>query len=405
MAVIRSETITVTKQTYETNEVKEDIQETVASIENLGNELSLKVSKGEVVSEINLSEEGARIKGEKISLDGNVTVSPGFKLTAETIDGGTFNGNSFIKKIDIRTNDGNLPIEIKGQSSIDDAGIIIEQKTKEVISGGIISDSRSIINNGLTVGTALDAANGDRRIDYTKDYSQVGSSGIITPSVTRRSDRAVPYWNGKGSNTLTDSSALVSAGIVSSANAFYAGVGTDFLITDKNGYNSGKGITYKPLIASQLTAGNLSLNGANSFINKAGNSTWFVDGNGNRTDITCKTVSQSSLLSLKTDIKDVSPEDALADILATDVKQYRFIGEDTAETHTTFIIDDVNETKKYNVPSQFLAEDKQGRDDGTVIGYLMLAIKAQNEQIKTLEKEKNNLVERLSKIEGLLNLD
>ncbi|WP_183117403.1 hypothetical protein, partial [Brochothrix thermosphacta] len=181
----------------------------------------------------------------------------------------------------------------------------IEQKTKDITSGGIISDSRSILNNGLTVGTALDAANGDRRIDYTKDYSQVSSSGIVTPNIVRTSDRAIPYWNGKGSNTLTDSSALVSAGIVSSANAFYAGVGTDFLITDKNGYNSGKGITYKPLIASQLTAGNLSLNGGNSFINKAGNSTWFVDGNGNRTDITCKTVSQSSLLSLKTDIEDV----------------------------------------------------------------------------------------------------
>ncbi|WP_183117412.1 hypothetical protein, partial [Brochothrix thermosphacta] len=181
----------------------------------------------------------------------------------------------------------------------------IEQKTKDITSGGIISDSRTILNNGLTVGTALDAANGDRRIDYTKDYSQVSSSGVITPNIVRTSDRAIPYWNGKGSNTLTDSSALVSAGIVSSANAFYAGVGTDFLITDKNGYNSGKGITYKPLIASQLTAGNLSLNGANSFINKAGNSTWFVDGNGNRTDITCKTVSQSSLLSLKTDIEDV----------------------------------------------------------------------------------------------------
>ncbi|WP_218729993.1 gp58-like family protein [Brochothrix thermosphacta] len=376
-----------------------------SQISQLADNINLKVNTGDVINQINIDPKGVIISGKKISLDGDVRVLPGFKLAAETIDGGTFNGNSFIKAIDIKTNDGNLPIEIKGKSSIDDAGIIIEQKTKDITSGGIISDSRTILNNGLTVGTALDAANGDRRIDYTKDYSQVSSSGVITPNIVRTSDRAIPYWNGKGSNTLTDSSALVSAGIVSSANAFYAGVGTDFLITDKNGYNSGKGITYKPLIASQLTAGNLSLNGANSFINKAGNSTWFVDGNGNRTDITCKTVSQSSLLSLKTDIEDVSPEDALADILATDVKQYRFIGEDTAETHTTFIIDDVNKTKKYNVPSQFLAEDKQGRDDGTVIGYLMLAMKAQNEQIKTLEKEKNNLNERLSKIESLLNLD
>ncbi|WP_413521604.1 tail fiber domain-containing protein [Brochothrix thermosphacta] len=379
-----------------------------SQITQLADNINLKVDTGDVINQINIDPKGIIISGKKISLDGDVSVLPGFKLKAETINGGTFNGNSFIKAIDIRTNDGNLPIEIKGKSSIDDAGIIIEQKTKDTTSGGIISDSRSILNNGLTVGTALDAANGDRRIDYTKDYSQVSSSGIVTPNIVRTSDRAVPYWNGTGSGDFsrTDVESLKANGIspASTGTHFYIGAKGEVRIVDEKG-NSAAGITYKPLVASQLTAGNLSLNGANSFINKAGNSTWFVDGNGNRTDITCKTVSQSSLLSLKTDIKDVNPEDALADILATDVKQYRFIGEDTAETHTTFIIDDVNKTKKYNVPSQFLAEDKQGRDDGTVIGYLMLAMKAQNEQIKTLENEKNSLNERLSKIESLLNLD
>ncbi|WP_413486025.1 tail fiber domain-containing protein [Brochothrix thermosphacta] len=382
--------------------------EASSQISQLADNINLKVDTGDVINQINIDPKGVIISGKKISLDGDVRVLPGFKLTAETINGGTFNGNSFIKEIDIRTNDGNLPIEIKGKSSIDDAGIIIEQKTKDTTSGGIISDSRSILNNGLTVGTALDAANGDRRIDYTKDYSQVSSSGIVTPNIVRTSDRATPYWNGTGSGDFsrTDVESLKANGIspTSTGTHFYIGAKGEVRIVDEKG-NSAAGITYKPLIASQLTAGNLSLNGANSFINKAGNSTWFVDGSGNRTDITCKTVSQSSLLSLKTDIKDVSPDDALADILATDVKQYRFIGEDTAETHTTFIIDDINKTKKYNVPSQFLAEDKQGRDDGTVIGYLMLAMKAQNEQIKTLEKEKNSLNERFSKIESLLNLD
>ncbi|ODJ62186.1 tail fiber domain-containing protein [Brochothrix thermosphacta] len=376
-----------------------------SQITQLADNINLKVDTGDVINQINIDPKGVIISGKKISLDGDVSVLPGFKLKAETINGGTFNGNSFIKAIDLKNEAGH---NVTGESSIDDEGIIITQKTKDPVSGTELSETRSILNNGITIGTPLDYSNGDKSIDYKKEYSQLGKYALITPDVVRTSDRATPYWNGTGSGDFsrTDVESLKANGIspTSTGTHFYIGAKGEVRIVDEKG-NSAAGITYKPLIASQLTAGNLSLNGANSFINKAGNSTWFVDGNGNRTDITCKTVSQSSLLSLKTDIEDVSPEDALADILATDVKQYRFIGEDTAETHTTFIIDDVNKTKKYNVPSQFLAEDKQGRDDGTVIGYLMLAMKAQNEQIKTLEKEKNNLNERLSKIESLLNLD
>ncbi|WP_220722057.1 gp58-like family protein, partial [Brochothrix thermosphacta] len=116
--------------------------EASSQISQLADNINLKVDTGDVINQINIDPKGVIISGKKISLDGDVRVLPGFKLAAETIDGGTFNGNSFIKAIDIKTNDGNLPIEIKGKSSIDDAGIIIEQKTKDITSGGIISDSR-----------------------------------------------------------------------------------------------------------------------------------------------------------------------------------------------------------------------------------------------------------------------
>lgn len=343
----------------------EETEKIIANIENLGEELSLTVKKGEVVSEINLSEEGVRIKGEKISLDGNVTVSPGFKLTAETIDGGTFKGNSFIKDIDIRTTDGNLPIEIKGQSTIDDAGIIIEQKTKDTTSGGIISDSRSIINNGLTVGTALDAANGDRRIDYTKDYSQVSSSGVVTPNVIRKSDRAMPYWNGTGNGNMASSRnapALMTDGICANATgAMYLGSESEIRVTNRNGFNNGAGLTYKPIRASAFTV--------------------------------------SSSRDVKKNIEDWAG-DALKLVNGTRVAEYH--------------LKDENEDFDYKRIGLIVQESPieiinfNGGDSIDLYEMTSLLWKSVQEldaKNKLLENEKNNLDERLSKIESLLNLD
>lgn len=360
MAIINSEELPVTKNGHDINEAQGTANKAVASIENLGDELSLKVSKGEVVSEINLSEEGVRIKGDKIGLDGNVTVSPGFKLKAETIDGGTFNGNSFIKAIDIRTNEGNLPIEIKGKSSIDDAGIIIEQKTKDVISGGIISDSRSILNNGLTVGTALDAANGDRRIDYTKDYSQVSSSGIVTPNVVRRSDRAVPYWNGKGGGDFSTEGALKANGITPNATHFYIGVPGEVRIVDEKG-NTTAGLTYKPIRASAFTV--------------------------------------ASSRDYKKNIEEYTG-DALELVNGTRVTQYNLNDEDENVDY-----------KRVGLIVQESPLEIINFDGGDSIDLYEMAsilwksVQELDAKNKVLEKEKNNLVERLSKIEGLLNLD
>lgn len=73
-----------------------------------------KVSKGEVVSEINQSAEGVKIKGEKISLEGTVTVNDNFKVLSDgsvQAKNGTFEGtiksqNAEITggKVNIQTN-------------------------------------------------------------------------------------------------------------------------------------------------------------------------------------------------------------------------------------------------------------------------------------------------------------
>ncbi|ANZ98163.1 hypothetical protein BFC20_10840 [Brochothrix thermosphacta] len=335
--------------------------EASSQISQLVDNINLKVDTGDVINQINIDPKGVIISGKKISLDGDVSVLPGFKLKAETINGGTFNGNSFIKAIDIRTNDGNLPVEIKGKSSIDDAGIIIEQKTKDTTSGGIISDSRSILNNGLTVGTALDAANGDRRIDYTKDYSQVSSSGVITPNVVRTSDRALPYWNGTGSGDFSKESALIANGISVTGANFYIGVKTEARIVDEKGNVSGQTLTYKPIRASAFTV-------ASSRDVKKNIEDWTGDAlklvNGTRV----------TEYNLKDENEDIDYKRIGLIVQESPIEIINFIGGDSIDLY----------------------------EMASILWKSVQELDAKN---KALEKEKNNLNERLSKIEGLLNLD
>lgn len=387
--------------------------EASSQISQLADNINLKVDVDGVVSAINLDKDGAIISGKKISLDGDVSVLPGFKLKAETINGGTFNGNSFIKAIDIRTNDGNLPIEIKGKSSIDDAGIIIEQKTKDVISGGIISDSRSILNNGLTVGAALDASNGDRRIDYTKDYSQVAASGIITPNVVRKSDRAMPYWNATGSSNLSTSEALLAGGIATSATNFYIGASGEIRVTDANGYNSGKTIGYKPIKASSFI-----ISGDETFTTDSGyailrsatdSDAVFLQGSevrvtahksgGTYRPIRASAFTVSSSRDVKKNIEDYSG-DALELVNGTRVTQYNLNDEDEDVDYKRIgLIVQESPLEIIN----FIGGDSI--DLYEMASILWKSVQELDAKNKALEKEKNNLNERLSKIESLLNLD
>lgn len=332
-----------------------------SQISQLADNINLKVDTGDVINQINIDPKGVIISGKKISLDGDVSVLPGFKLKAETINGGTFNGNSFIKAIDIRTNDGNLPIEIKGKSSIDDAGIIIEQKTKDTTSGGIISDSRSILNNGLTVGTALDAANGDRRIDYTKDYSQVSSSGVITPNVVRTSDRALPYWNATGSGDFSKESALIANGISVTGANFYIGVKTETRIVDEKGNVSGQTLTYKPIRASAFTV--------------------------------------ASSRDVKKNIEDWTG-DALKLVNGTRVTEYH-LKDENEEIDYKRIGLIVQESPLEII--NFIGGDSI--DLYEMASILWKSVQELDAKNKALENEKNDLNERLSKIESLLILD
>ena len=108
------------------------------------------------------------------------------------------------------------------------------------------------------------------------------------------------------------------------------------------------------------------------------------------TDVKAKSFSQQSTLSSKTNIEEVDPKDALDLVNQTDIRSYQYksdVAQGKTKRYTSLIIDDVNDVSQYCAPDEFVNDDRTGRDDGSAVGYLFLAVKELTKRIKTLEEK------------------
>lgn len=108
---------------------------------------------------------------------------------------------------------------------------------------------------------------------------------------------------------------------------------------------------------------------------------YFTDGK-NAVDLTVRSLSQSSLVSLKENFGEIKPDKALDETLKSDIRSYNFIG-DSAK-HVSPMIDDVN--NELYIPKDWLGEDGKTVDTYNIIGYLVQSIKALHQQIKELKQ-------------------
>ncbi|MGV0012024.1 tail fiber domain-containing protein [Limosilactobacillus fermentum] len=114
--------------------------------------------------------------------------------------------------------------------------------------------------------------------------------------------------------------------------------------------------------------------------------------NNSYTNVIAKSFSQQSTLSAKTNIETVDPKDALDLVNRTDIRSYQYktdVAEGKTKRYTSLIIDDVNDVSQYCAPDEFVNESRTGRDDGSAVGYLFLAVKELTRRIKTLEEKLN----------------
>ena len=99
---------------------------------------------------------------------------------------------------------------------------------------------------------------------------------------------------------------------------------------------------------------------------------------------------QKSTLSSKTRIQPLDTAKALATINATDLTTFQYkaeIAEGMTKRHAGPIIDDVHDVAQYQTPDAFVAENRQGRSDGDIVGFLMGAVQELTKQLNELKEE------------------
>ncbi|MFT9455696.1 MAG: hypothetical protein ABF575_00240 [Liquorilactobacillus hordei] len=106
--------------------------------------------------------------------------------------------------------------------------------------------------------------------------------------------------------------------------------------------------------------------------------------------VNCQSVNQTSLLSKKTNITKLDTQDVINAVNSTEIYEYSYkndLEQGVSKRYASYIIDDVNEVAQYNEPSEFLSEDKKGRDDGTQLAYLTLMVQEMYKEIQELKNK------------------
>lgn len=353
-----------------------------STISQLSDSINQRVTKGDLMSQINMDAGRTLIQSNKLYLDADSVV---------------FSGRAFIPSAAISELDADK-LTFYGNGSKASIGASIAQydqdKIKSTINlqyqGGIEIHSADQQGSILTMHdntirlASKSWGNNPNAYQYSGFYAAPNYSLMntyhkdgTTSGVAIDNDRIWIYGGSTGRN---------SGSLQADVNWYSLNGKTGLLTGDQISLKTGN--TQATLADNSITINNASDSNSNNYdvgihIKGWGEMTgWF----------TCMGLTQTSLLSTKTRIEPLDTKVALDKIASADVRTYQFksdVAKGKTKRHASVIIDDVHDVAQYYTPDEFISENRQGRDDGDIVGYLMGAVQELNKQIKQL-KEKNN---------------
>lgn len=426
-----------------------------SQIQQLSDNINLRVQKNDVINQINVSSESILIAGNKVHITGQTTIDNAViksamidslsadKITAGKIDAnlvnvtnlnannitsGTLSGTNLsvnlgtgeilFQRGSVKSTNGNLDLEIDdgtlavvdyaGNGAFFENGKIYmsdQGGLAKIMSGDYTSKQYGVIEQGTGYmgitdgGIAIHGTNNGFAL--MQDTSNTTTAKVVEDSA---------YWgyiyDGCGLAISgqkaylggdTNSKVVINGGTAIGGSGTWRVMQPHIIVGQSSGQVHDGGSANGNQI--QMFAQNINLNEA--WINNVADTWysgltdwWFRQNNGSTATIHVQSVSQSSLLSLKTNLNKLDGSTALSALVNTDVYNYNYksdLKNGITKTYATPIIDDINARPKYNMPYDFISADGVGRDDGTILGYAVAAIQELNSKITSLETEVKQL--------------
>ena len=386
---------------------------TYTEITQLQDAVNLRVQKGDLLSQINLTAGNTLIQSNKIYLDSSSVVFsgrafiPSAAISELDADKLTFYGNgskasigASVAQYDQDAIKSTINLQYQGGFEIHSSNRLGSILTMHDNTVRLAVKSNGMANpnsptdqySGFYASTSYSLMN-----SYLKDGTTSGISIGSTDSGVNKDYRIHVYDGSNASNNL-------SKGIsISTSSRFdvYAGNSQLFLGPDKAELRGNDHATVHGNDHTFIEGGNeqIYIHDGEVCIGMPGHESdktsvhlrvfGWADFNG---WMNVMGLSQTSLLSTKTRIEPLDTREALDKIMAANVETYQFksdVAEGKTKRHASVIIDDVHDISQYYTPEEFISENRKGRDDGDIVGYLMGAVQELKKQLDKV-KEKIN---------------
>lgn len=163
----------------------------------------------------------------------------------------------------------------------------------------------------------------------------------------------------------------------------------------------------------ELDIGNFHINTGHTFTSADGGAIHFAKGRGGANDIYAgdvhyNSLTKSSLLSVKKDVKKADTAYWAQLVNSIDLATYQYKTDDnTSHLRLSSIVDDVNDTKQWQLPDVFISRDEDGKlcgvDDSVLLNAILATVQEQQKEIDQLNGHNMELEARLNKLEAKLN--
>lgn len=163
----------------------------------------------------------------------------------------------------------------------------------------------------------------------------------------------------------------------------------------------------------ELDIGNFQINTGHTFTSADGGDIHFAKGRGGAVNIYAGEVHydslvKSSLLSVKRDVQKADTAYWAQLVNSIDLATYQYKTDDNAShLRLSSIVDDVNDTKQWQLPDVFISRNEDGKlcgvDDSVLLNATLATVQEQQKEIDQLNGHNMELEARLNKLEAKLN--